>query len=256
MSRPILTLAAGLTALYGCANGVQTHQTPAKPAQIKAFLARAKQASAGTFTLTYDATVRYGRGVVRRIVVNVAQRSIGLFSYRMTPSLDLSGPGGPPASYSYEVFYKSGDNKEPGSGIFSCRKRLVSSAWICQGPYTGIGMGGMQQLIGPYPPQALVLGLDNAAVAYAGAPPSPAIRPEPAFLITRRGSGRILRCLQFGPARTPVGSVCLRLDGLIASYKLSESVTFGAWASATLRSYSPRVSPGVFKLPAKPTSTN
>jgi hypothetical protein len=255
-SRPILALAAGLTALSGCASGMRAHQTPAKPAQIKAFLAQAKQGSTGTFTLTYDVTVRYGHGIVRPIAVIVAQRSIGLFSYRMTPSLDLSGPGGPPASSSYEVFYESGANKEPGAGIYSCRKQLVSSPWICQGPYTGIGMGGMQELIGPYPPQALLLGLDNAAVTYTGVPAPPAIRPEPAFLTTRRISGQVLRCLQFGPTRAAVGSVCLRPDGLIASYRLSESATSGAWASAVLRSYSPDVPRDAFELPAKPTSVS
>lgn len=251
-------LAIGLIALPGlafarCTNDGPTQTPTASPAQIRSVLAEAKRGAAGSFTATYDVTVRYGRGIVRTVVVNVAQRSTGLFSYRMKPSLGLSGPGGPPASYSYEVFYKSGADTQPGAGIYSCRRRTHLDRWVCQGPDTGIGMGTTAQLLGPYPPQALLLGLDNAAVTYTGVPAPPATRPEPAFLTTRHVAGQALRCLQFGATRVPLGSVCLRANGLIATYRLSDSVTSGTWASAILRSYSPRLARNAFELPAKPT---
>jgi hypothetical protein len=186
--------------------------------------------------------------------VTAAQRSPDLFSYRMTPSLDLVAPDGPPASYGYEVLVEPGARTKSALRIYSCRKRLRTSRWFCEGPYTQIGMGTINQLLGPYPPQALVLGLDNASVTYTGVPAPAAIRPEPAFLIVRRRSGWTLRCLEFGPTRHPVGSVCLRPDGLIASYRLSVAATFSVYETARLRSYLPHVPREAFDLPARPGS--
>jgi hypothetical protein len=114
-------------------------------------------------------------------------------------------------------------------------------------------MGGIFQLLGPYPPEALVLALDNAAAVYTGPSPVAPVRHQPAFLTTRRASGHTLRCLTFGPLAHPAGSVCLRRDGLIASYDLPETVTSGVYETATLRSYSRRVAGDAFNLPAKPT---
>jgi hypothetical protein len=224
----------------------------ASPEEIRGFLAEAKRGTEGTFTLTYDVTIRYGHGVIRHIVVSAAQRSSGLLFYRSTPSLEISRPGGPAASYSYEVFSRPGSNRVPGSGLYSCRRALPSSRWSCQGPYTGIGMGGTGELLGPYPPQALVLGLENATVAYTGVPAPPALRPEAAFLTTRRASGRELRCLEFGRMPRLLGRVCLEPSGVIASYHLPEPVTYGPYEAATLRAYSPHVRRDAFKLPAKP----
>jgi hypothetical protein len=239
-----------------CGHAGTAHPVAASRPQVEAFLAEAKHGSSGTFTLTYEVTVRYGRSVVRRVVVDVAQRSSEMFSYRMTPSLELSRPGGPPANSSYEVFSKPASEEAPGPGIYSCRKRLPASPWTCEGPYTQIGMGGMNQLFGPYPPQALVLGLDNAVAVYTDTSTVIPVRREPAFIITRRVLGSLLRCLQFGPLVHPVGRVCLGSGGLIAAYQLSETVTSGAWEGAVLRTYSPHVSAGAFALPAKPTASH
>ena len=240
--------------LGGCGATAPRRPEAASASQIRAFVADAKRGFEGRLTLTYDVTIRYGPRATRRIVVNAAQRSADLFSYRTTPSLDLVRQGGPPASYGYAVFVSPGAKTTPGAGIYSCRKPRPSSRWSCEGPYTGIGMGETFQLIGPYPPQALLLGLENAIAVYAGPPSLAPGRHEPAFLVARRASGQALRCLEFGAAGHPVGSVCLRHSGLIASYELAESVTSGVYATATLRSYSPRVPNAAVALPAKPES--
>jgi hypothetical protein len=118
-------------------------------------------------------------------------------------------------------------------------------------------MGGTYELLGPYPPQALMLGLDNAYTVYRGeVPPVSPIPTQPAFLVMRRDSGYVLRCLEFGSLRHPIGSVCLRPSGVIASYELSESVTSGPYETALLRRYSPGVSDHAFNLPATPSATN
>lgn len=244
---PIVVLALVAAA---CASGARDRPRTASRGAVEAFLAEARRGFSGSFTLRYEVTVRYSSRFARRILVNVAQRTAEFFSYRTTPSLDLSAPGGPPASYSYEVLVKPAPGAAPGAGIYSCRKQFEASPWTCQGPYTQIGMGGTNQLLGPYPPQALVLGLDNAVAVYTGDPSVSPIRPEPAFLITRRVSGRRLRCLEFGPAPRPAGSVCLRHDDLIVSYRLSGAVTSGPYDDATLLSYSPHVANDGTELPA------
>jgi len=228
------------------------HPAPASPAQIRAFLADAERGLGGTFSLTYDVTVGYGRGVARRIVVTATQRSAALFTYRTTPSIALTGPDGAQASYSYEVYAKPTVNGKPGDGIVSCRRRTPRSHWACQGPYTGIGMGGTQQLLGPYPPRALVLGLENAAVTYTGVPAPPAIRRERAFRTTQRVPGAELQCLDFGSTTHPIGSVCLRRDGVIAIFALPQSVTFAPYLTAKLVAHSSRIPAGAFDLPARP----
>ena len=50
-----------------------------------------------------------------------------------------------------------------GAGMFSCARSTRAERWSCTGPYKGLGMTGMHALINPYPPQALLLGLENAA---------------------------------------------------------------------------------------------
>jgi hypothetical protein len=106
-------------------------------------------------------------------------------------------------------------------------------------------MGGTAELLGPYPPQTLLLGLDNAAEAYTGQPTPPAITPEPAFLTMRR----LLRCLVFGQRRHPLGQVCLERNGLIAFYDISPSASYGAYYRACLTAYSPHVPSEAFTPP-------
>jgi hypothetical protein len=140
----------------------------ASAAQIRAFLAEAERGASGTFSLTYAVTARYAGGRVRHLDVAAAQSSPGLFYYRETPSLSVSSPAGPPQSASYEVFASGGSRRagvgehgrqgliSAGAGLFSCARGSVSSPWSCTGPYQGIGMGTTGELLGPYPPQALV----------------------------------------------------------------------------------------------------
>ncbi len=111
-------------------------------------------------------------------------------------------------------------------------------------------MGTTFELQGPYPSQALVLGLENASATYTG---KMAIKPEPAFLVRRRVLGQDVRCLEFGKILHPLGSVCLNGDGVIAFYDLPRAVTYSTYNTATLQSYSTNVKPGTFSLPAEPT---
>jgi hypothetical protein len=236
----------------------------ASAAQIRAFLAEAGRGASGTFSLTYAVTARYAGGRVRHLDVAAAQSSPGLFYYRETPSLSVSSPADPPQSASYEVFASGGSRRagvgehgrqgliSAGAGLFSCARGSVSSPWSCTGPYQGIGMGTTGELLGPYPPQALVRGLQNTAEIYTGQPAPPAARPERAFPFTRQLAGQTLSCLGFGPASRPLGTVCLEPDGIIASYHLQATVSSIAYTTATLRAYSPLIQNGTFTLPVTP----
>jgi hypothetical protein len=249
----------------GAGPGRQEVSRSASAAQIRAFLAEARRGASGTFSVTYAVTAVYAGGRVRRVNVAAAQ-SPGLLYYRETPSLSVSSPAGPPQSASYEVFVASGGSRRAGvgehgrhglvsagTGLFSCMRGSLSSPWSCTGPYQGIGMGTTGQLLGPYPPQSLLRGLQNATETYTGEPvPPPAARRERAFLFTRRLADQNLSCLGFGPASHPLGTVCLELGGIIASYHLQATASFIGYATATLRSYSPLVQNGTFTLPVTP----
>lgn len=237
----------------------------ASPGQIRAFLAVAERAISGTFSVIYSVTVGYEGGSDRRGVVAAAQSSPGLFYYRETPSFGLSSPVGPAQSESYEVFSGLSGSPRPGlaepgphglasagPGLFSCARRSSSSPWSCTGPYRGIGMGTTAELTGPYPPQALLLGLQNAAEIYTGQPAAPATHPQRAFLFTRRHAGRALSCLGFGSPSHPLGTVCLEPGGIIASYDLPTAASSSGYQTATLRAYAPTVENGTFTLPAAP----
>lgn len=234
----------GTSAAFGGSASHPPPPTAASPGAIRAFLARAQRALGGTFSVTYQVSIpARGHAPAQQAKVIAAQRSRAEWFYRETPSFSAFSGG-----HSSEVFtYRT--------GIFSCARAGASTRWSCQGPYRGIGMGTTWLLLGPYPPQALILGLQNAAETYTGAPshsPSAATRPEPAYLLTRRLAGRTERCLAFGPASHPLGSVCLAQDGVIAYYNLSPTVTFSTYQTATLRAYSHHVKAGAFALPAKP----
>jgi hypothetical protein len=215
----------------------------ASPGQIRAFLAQAERAVNGAFSLAYVVTVRYQGGSVRHLAVTAAQTSPATWFYRETPSLSVSGPGGPPQDGSYEVFFAA-------RGLFSCARGSLSSRWACTGPYRGIGMGTTSGLLGPYPPQALLRGLQNTAEIYTGVPAPPAAHPQRAFLFTQRRAGQTLSCLGFGQASHPLGTVCLEPDGVIASYDLPGARSSIAYQTATLRTYSPQAENGTFTLPA------
>jgi hypothetical protein len=263
------SIAAGTGAFAGfsAGGGGQRPATarPASPGQIRAFLAAAERATSGTFSVTYSVTVGYADGSDQRADVAAAQSSVGLFYYRETPSLRLTSPGGAAQSKSYEVFSAVSDGPRPGlaehsphglvsagPGLFSCARGFSPSSWSCIGPDRGIGMGTTGELTGPYPPQALLLGLQNAAEIYTGQPAPPATQPQRAFLFTRRLAGRALSCLGFGSPSRPLGTVCLEPDGIIASYQLPTAVSSSGYQSATLRGYAPTVGNGTFTLPAVP----
>jgi hypothetical protein len=262
----LAAIGAGAAAFAGfSANGGAQHPASARfasPAQIRAFLAAAERPVSGRFSVAYSVTVGHGDGSDHHADVAAAQSSPGLFYYRQAPS--LSSLGGP-RSESYEVFSALPGIPGPGlaapgphslastgPGLFSCARTSSSSPWSCTGPYQGIGMGTTGELTGPYPPRALLLGLQNAAEIYTGEPAPPAIHLEPAFLFTRRLAGRALSCLGFGSPSQPLGTVCLEPNGIIGSYDLSTAVSSIGYQTATLRAYAPTVGNGTFTLPAPP----
>ncbi len=262
----IAAVAAGAAAFAGFGgSGAHRRATSraASPSQIRGFLAQAERGVTGTFSVTYAVTVRNHGGSVRHVAVAAAQRSPAVLFYRETPSLSVSSPAGPPQNESYEVFFAAGASPQSGvreharqglsgagPGLFSCARGSLSSGWSCTGPYQGIGMGTTSDLLGPYPPQALLRGLQNTAETYTGEPAPPASQPQRAFLLTRRLAGQTLHCLGFGPASHPLGTVCLEPDGIIASYDLPGALSSIAYQTATLRTYSPQVENGTFALPA------
>jgi hypothetical protein len=251
----VLAAAAGAGAFAAFGGGV-SHPPPAapppaaaspaaaSPGAIRAFLARAQQGSGGTFALTYLVTIAAaGHAPARQAEVTAAQRSQAEWRYRETPSFSPFSRG-----HSLEVVTSA-------AGIFSCAQPSTHAPWSCRGPDTGTGMGTTGQLLGPYPPQALVRGLQNAAETYTGAPshsPRAATRPEPAYLLTRRIAGQADRCLAFGPVTRPLGSVCLARGGVIAYYNLTPTVTDSAYQTAILRAYSRHLASRALALPARP----
>lgn len=246
----VLAAAAGAGAFAAFGGRGASHPPPpppatasratASPGAIRSFLARAQRAAGGTFSLTYRVTIAAtGRAPARQAEVTAAQRSLAEWLYRETPSFSAFSSG-----HSFEVATSR-------TRMFSCAQASASARWSCRGPYTGIGMGSTGLLLGPYPPQALIRGLQNAAETYTGAPsnsPGAATRPEPAYLLTRRLAGQTDRCLAFGPVARPVGSVCLAPNGIIAYYDLNPRVTYSTYQAATLRAYS-RVRARAFALP-------
>lgn len=220
----------------------------ASPKEILAFLATARRGTGSAFTLTYEMKVAYGHGLVRNIIVTAAQASPNMFVYRETPSLALASLHGHALSHSYEVFSATRPLSNAGPGLYSCSQALPRSPWSCKGPYTGIGMGGINELVGPYAPQALERGLENAAEAFTGLPAPPATTPKPAFLFTQFRSTPQLRCLAFGGVANLDARVCLTPNGTIATYHLPRS----AYRTATLLAYGIHPPSNTFTLPAKP----
>jgi hypothetical protein len=213
----------------------------ASPGAIRAFVAEAGDALAGTFTATYQVTGPF-RGATRRSEVVAAQRSRIETFYRQTPSFSIY-----PRIHSYEVF---------GRRLVNCRQVSASSPWSCQKPVQP-GMGTTNDLETPYPPTGLYLGLQNATEEYSFTTQGiGSSKHEPAHLLTRRLAGHTDRCLVYGRISHPAGSVCLARGGLIAYYNLSRKVTFSGYRTAVLLSHSPHVKPGTFTPPAKPTNSN
>jgi hypothetical protein len=216
---------------------------------ITSFIARAQRGLNGTFAATYEVNAPFRSRAARLAHVVVARLANSRIFYRQTPALSGDGMGQVKRTpHSFEVF------ERPNSdylGIFSCTQAEVSSPWACVGPYTGIGMGGMEALMDPYPPQALELGLENASAAYTG---KMATDPEPTRLLWRQLDSHRVQCIDFGETARLLGSVCLNQQGLVASYDLPQSVTYSTYQTAELRNYSAHVNVDTFTLPAKPTA--
>ena len=227
-----------------------TSASVASPGQIQTFLKLAQRGTQGVFAETYTVTTASAHGGTMHLQVNVAQRSHDLIRYQVTPAA-FYGEG---ANQSFEVFAAEAGQKLPqgGSGLYSCSLPTAGSSWSCKGPYTGIGMSSSNALLGPYPPQALLGGLQNAAETYTGVPSGRKPAGERAVLFSKTVGGRSLRCLQFDRGASKLGSVCLAANGAIASYDLPGELTSVGYGTATLRSFSDHVALSAFDLPAKP----
>jgi hypothetical protein len=111
-------------------------------------------------------------------------------------------------------------------------------------------MGGNAELLGPYPPTALILGLQNAIVEYSGKVTGEHVSPQPSYLVVREVDSRKTSCLAFGKPTNPVALVCLDAANLVASYDIPSA---GYHSKALLRSASTNVSNTLLALPAVPT---
>jgi len=101
-------------------------------------------------------------------------------------------------------------------------------------------MGTRAELLGPYPPQALILGLQNAIAIPIG---------RPAYVIIRQAGSRASPCLAFGRPASPAALVCLNQAGVITSYQIP--IDGSAYVKAELQSYSTSVPSTLLALPAR-----
>jgi hypothetical protein len=221
--------------------------TAASPSEIAGFIARAQHALNGRFAATYRLSVQDAAGDrTARVLAGQTSPLMGFYVEQPSfapPDLGRHAPGS-----AYAVFF--GPQQDP-RGLFDCWKTHTWSRWSCAGPYTGIGMSGTATLRGPYPPQALPLGLRNAVATDTGAlPPQQQVQSPPAFLYQQRIAGQTLRCIQFGRARHPQGTICLNQADIVASYDLPTSVSNSVYRTATLLKYTTHI-PAV-ALPASP----
>ena len=215
--------------------------TIASPGDVAAFLARAEKGSAGQLLLRYS--VQYGTGSksVRGSVV-VAQLSKRHWAYLSTPSVtDIHGSGTTSSVFDNPI------GAQPGR--YFCQRTAAVSPWDCSN-FSTAGMGGNAELLGPYPPTALILGLQNAIVEYSGKVTGEHVSPQPAYLVVREVDSRKTSCLAFGKPTNPVALVCLDAANLVASYDIPSA---GYYSKAQLRSESTNVSNTLLALPAVPT---
>lgn len=215
--------------------------TIASPGNVAAFLARAEKGFAGQLLLRYS--VQYGTGPksVRGSVV-VAQLSKRHWAYLSTPSVtDIHGSGTTSSAFGNPI------GAQPGR--YFCQRTAAVSPWDCSN-FSTAGMGGNAELLGPYPPTALILGLQNAIVEYSGKVTGEHVSPQPAYLVVREVDSRKTSCLAFGKPTNPVALVCLDAANLVASYDIPSA---GYYSKAQLRSESTKVSNTLLALPAVPT---
>ena len=246
----VIGLVAGLVdALSGSPPPTRVHHGPtvASPGEVAAFLARAAKGFSGEVVLRY--AVQYGAGAhAHSGSVLVAQVSKTKWAYISNPPVtDLHA-----AEASSSVL----DNPiRVRAGRYHCLHQAASSLWTCANFSTAL-MGTNAMYLGPYPPTALIRGLQSAILDYSGKSPGERryVREEPAHLVVRRVDSRESSCLVFGKPATPVALVCLDADNLIASYDIPTAVTGGGYTKAQLRTHSRSVPDTLLTLPAKPTA--
>jgi hypothetical protein len=218
----ILAVAGGAGLLISKSGGGgrgPTSASVASPGQVQTFLKLAQRGTRGVFAETYTVTTASAHGGTMRLQVSAAQRSHDLIRYRVTPPAFYAAFCSEPACRSFEVFAAEAGQRLPqgGSGLYACSLPTGGSQWSCKGPYTGIGMSTTSALLGPYPPQALLLGLENATVAYTGVAGGHKPARGRAVLFSKTVGGRSLRCLQFERGVSKLGSVCLAANGAVGT---------------------------------------
>lgn len=237
-------LVAGLLDALGGSPPTRNHhgQAAASPGEVAAFVSRVEKGFTGQFFSRYAIQYGTGRHAVSGSVV-AAQVSETKWAYISTPSAqDIRSAKSTSAVFENPV-------REP-TGRYSCGRQSASSPWTCANFSTAL-MGTNAALLGPYPPSALTLGLQNAVVAYSGKVSGGHVRPQRAHLVVRDVDAHKLSCLSFGKLAHPVALVCLDAANVITSYDISPDVSNVAYAKAELRSRSSHVPNSVLALPAR-----
>jgi hypothetical protein len=195
----------------------------ASRAEVAAFVARAEKGFAGRLLLRYAVWYTTGPQAARGSVV-VAQLSAARWAYfsTATSSAVFMNPAGEPA------------------GLYFCQRPAAASPWRCAGPAVN-AMGTQGELLGPYPPMALILGLQNAIAIPLG---------RPAYLVIRQADSRTSSCLALGRPASPVALVCLNQAGVMTSYQIPTDGS--AYVKAELQSYSTSFPGTLLALPARP----
>jgi hypothetical protein len=243
-----VSLVAGLLGALGGSPPTRAHHGPAaaSPGEVAAFLSRAEKGFTGRFALGY--TVQYGTG--RHGLsgsVDVAQISEAQWAYFSTPSAqDIH------ATKSSSAVFEGPTSDQ--AGRYSCERYGASSPWRCSS-FSTAGMGTNAALLGPYPPTALIHGLQSAIVEYSRKSTGMHVTPQPVYLVVREVDARKSSCLAFGNPARPVALVCLDADNVITSYDIPSAVTGGGYPKAQLRFWSRHVASSALALPARPTTT-
>ncbi len=217
----------------------------ASPGEVAAFVSRAEKGFTRQFRVRYAVQYGSGRHAFSGSVV-AAQVSTSRFAYTATPAVtDIHAAD----SGSSVLVSPTG---EMGRKVL-CERQSATSPWRCS-IFSSAGMGTDAELLGPYPPMALVLGLQNAVVEYSGANTGQRVAPQPAHFVLREMDARTLSCLDFGDPVSPVASVCLDAANVIASYDIPTAVSSIAYTTVELRSWSRHVPDSALTLPASPAT--
>lgn len=239
-------IAALVNASGGSAPPSRTGHGPviASPGDVAAFAARAEKGFFGKWLLRYS--IEYTAGPRGSVVV--AQISRTRWAYFSTPPVtDIRSS----AATSSVFVNPIGDQ----AGRYFCWRRSASSGWKCS-DFSSAGMGTNAQLLGPYPPTALIRGLQSAIVEYSGKITGEHVAPEPAYLVTRQTDARTYSCLAFGKPAHPVALVCLNAADLIVSYDIPGTATSIAYSKAELRTQSRAFASTLVGLPTVPSAAS